>query len=276
MSEQQNAYLKAMGIDVWIERTPSVSELTHPELVQPESVQPKLVHPAEEVQVTEPVPVQVAAETTSEFKTETPLNIESLGWSDLQSMVTECNTCNLSINRSKTIFGIGKQTASLMIVGAAPNEEDEQYGEPFSGQAGKLLTAMLKAMGYQRSDVYISNLVKCRTLDNQEPSIDEVASCESYLTRQIQLVKPDLILALGSITAQRLLKSKSTMSRLRGQLHYVDGITSPIIVSYEPAYLLRSPNEKRKTWEDLQMAMKELSAVNSTDETSALDEETNT
>lgn len=264
MSEKQNAYLKAMGIDVWVERTPSTPKLTHPELEHPE-----LGHSAEEIQVAESEPVHVVPEIILE--PETTVNIESLGWSDLQSMVSDCDACDLSKNRTKTIFGTGKQSTSLMIIGAAPNEEDDLQDEPFAGQAGKLLTAMLKAMGYQRSDVYISNLVKCQTMDNQDPSIDEVAACESYLVRQIQLVKPDLILALGSITGQRLLKSKSTMSRLRGQLHYVDGISSPVIVSYEPAYLLRSPNEKRKAWEDLQMAMKQLAEANASSKDSTLD-----
>ena len=270
MSEQKNAYLKAMGIDVWVERSPSVPVEQIQQIAVTPVQSPSELMPAS---IPDSIPESTSI-TTPEIKD--TVNTASLDWHELKSTIAECESCGLSKNRSKTIFGTGKQTASLMIIGAAPNEEDEQYGEPFAGQAGKLLTAMLKAMGYQRNDVYISNLVKCRTSDNQEPSIDEVASCESYLIRQIQLVKPDLILTLGSITAQRLLKSKSTMSRLRGQLHYVDGINSPVIVSYEPAYLLRSPNEKRKAWEDLQMAMKELSAVNSTDEISALDEETNT
>ena len=258
MSEKQNAYLKAMDIDVWIERTPSVL--------------------AEKTQSAEPIPVPVQSEPAQpvseiipEAEPEVKVNIEALDWQDLQSAVAECESCELSQVRSKTIFGSGNQVASLMIIGDAPNAEDEQQGDPFAGQAGKLLTAMLKAMGYQRNDVYISTLVKCRTPENQDPSIEQVAACEKYLIRQIELVKPDLILALGSITAQRLLKSKSTMSRLRGQLHYLDNINVPIIVSFEPAYLLRSPNEKRKAWEDLQMAMKALSDVNASSEVSALD-----
>ena len=263
MSEKQSAYLKAMGIDVWVERSPTAPELIHQELI----------HPAEEVHATESESVQVVSESIPEPKSQiaTAVNIEALDWPDLQSMVAKCDACDLSKNRTKTIFGAGKQNASLMVIGDAPNAEDEQQGEPLAGQAGKLLTAMLKAMGYQRNDVYISNLVKCRTPENQDPSVEQVAACETYLTRQIQLVKPDLILALGSITAQRLLKSKSTMSRLRGQLHYLDNINAPIIVSFEPAYLLRSPNEKRKAWEDLQMAMKALSDANASSEVSALD-----
>ena len=226
MSNQHNAYLKAMGIDVWIERSPSLK-----------SVQP-------------------VSEATAE--PETSLDIESLDWQALRSVVAECQNCELAKTRSQTIFGAGKQTASLMILGDAPTEEDEQQGEPFSGEPGKLLTAMLKAMGYKRSDVYILNTVKCKTAQNKEPSVDEAISCEPYLIRQINLLQPELILALGNFTAQRLLKTKSTLGRLRGQLHHVDGINAPIVVSYHPAYLLRAANEKRKAWEDLQLAMKEL------------------
>jgi uracil-DNA glycosylase family 4 len=237
MSNQHNAYLKAMGIDVWVERTsttPLAEKKPHTELPSVQSVSAATAEP------------------------ETSLDIESLDWQALRSIVAECQNCELAKTRSQTIFGAGKQTASLMILGDAPSEEDEQQGEPFSGEAGKLLTAMLKAMGYQRSDVYILNTVKCKTAKNNEPSIDEAMSCEPYLIRQINLLQPELILALGNFTAQWLLKTKSTLGRLRGQLHYVDGINAPIVVSYHPAYLLRSPNEKRKAWEDLQIAMKEL------------------
>lgn len=254
MSEQQNAYLKAMGIDVWVERSPSHS-VEKNQLVESE---PELI-PEPELKAKS---VQTVTESIPE--PEERINIESLDWQGLQSTVAECQSCELSNNRTKTIFGAGKQTASLMIIGNAPNEQDEKHGEPFSGEAGKLLTAMIKAMDYQRNDVYISNLVKCRTSDNQDPGVDEVAACESYLLRQIQLLQPKLILALGSVTAQRLLKSKSTMTRLRGQLHYIDNINIPIVVSFEPDYLIRSPNEKRKAWEDLQLAMKELSVHEAT------------
>ena len=253
MSEQQHAYLKAMGIDVWVERTPVhlpaedvTAEKVHK--AQPESSVENESAPTATESVTQPV-------TTAESYNE----IESLSWNELHSVVANCHNCDLADNRTKIIFGEGSQHASLMILGGAPNEEDEQQGHPFSGEAGSLLSAMIKAMGYQRSEVYITNLVKCTTLNNQDPSPAEVVACEGYLTRQIKLVQPDVILVLGSVTAQRFLKSKSTMSRLRGQLHFIDSIAIPVIVTYEPGYLLRSPNEKRKAWEDLQLAMKELS-----------------
>ncbi|MCK4863889.1 MAG: uracil-DNA glycosylase [Gammaproteobacteria bacterium] len=254
MSNRQNTYLKAMGIDVWLERSPSNTS-------SQETSQPEASHHVEtNVKQAEPELIP-AAKTESIVAPDNKVNIDQLDWSALHSSVVECHDCDLSKNRTKTIFGAGNQTAALMIIGDAPSAEDELQGEPFSGQAGKLLTAMLKAMGYQRNDVYISNLVKCRTSENQEPGIEEVAACESYLVRQIKLVQPDLILVLGSVAAQRLLKSKSTLSRLRGQLHYIENINIPVIVSFDPAYLLRSPNEKRKAWDDLQTAMKELTNI---------------
>lgn len=263
MSNQQKAYLKAMGIDVWVERTTSAPEVTILNTEQVSAITQN-VEPQIETPAATPQPVSTESfETTKETipEPQTKINIDTLDWQALHSFVCECNNCDLSKNRTKTLFGAGNQTASLMIIGDAPNQDDEQQAMPFSGEAGQLLTAMLKAMGYQRSDVYISNLVKCRTVENQHPSVEEVAACEPYLLRQIKLLQPDLILALGVVAAQRLLKSKSTLGRLRGQLHYIDGINVPIIVSFEPSYLLRSPNEKRKAWEDLQMAMKKLAEV---------------
>jgi DNA polymerase len=245
-----NAYLKAMGIDVWVERNPSVPDtINFPE----DSSFEKDKNIESLVEVTPEVAIK---ESTAEPIVE--IKIEELDWQSLRSLVSKCQNCDLAKNRTQTVFGSGKQTASLMIIGDAPNEEDDKQGNVFSGQSGKLLTAMLKAMGYQRNDVYVSNIVKCHTSENKEPEEDEAASCEPYLIRQINLVQPKLILALGSAAAQWLLKSKSTIGRLRGQLHFVDNVNAPILVSYHPAYLLRAPNEKRKAWEDLQIAMKEL------------------
>ena len=226
-----------MGIDVWVERAPSITVVENTQQTEIKTVQP----------VSDSIP-----------EAEISLQIESLDWQALASTVAECQRCELSKTGAKKVFASGNQTASLMIIGDAAGETNLQQGEPFSGESGKLLTAMLKAMGYQRNDVYISNIVKCGTTKNQEPTADEAMSCEPYLLRQINLVQPDLILVLGSTAAQWLLKSKSTLGRLRGQLHYIDGINSPVLVSYHPAYLLRAPNEKRKAWEDLQFAMKEL------------------
>lgn len=237
-----------MGIDVWVEKKPAIDTP-----IQQEPV----VAPSESITPTA-AEVKDTIEPEVESKVIAPINIENLDWQALRSHVEECQLCDLSKTRTQTLFGSGMQTASLMIIGDAPNITDEHQGDIFSGETGKLLNAMLNAMGYQRNEVYLSNIVKCKTAENQEPSEQQAASCEAYLLRQISLLKPKLILVLGKAAAQNLLKTKSTMSRLRGQLHYIDGIGSPILVSYHPTYLLAAPNEKRKSWEDLQFAMKEL------------------
>lgn len=251
----KSAYLKIMGIDVWVERNPITPDIVNVEAELPsvEKAEPIVVTSSEAS-----IPAPIESNENIEAEVIATTNIETLDWQALRATVFECQLCELSKTRTQTIFGSGNQTASLMIVGDAPNAEDEQQGDVFSGQAGKLLEAMLKAMGYQRNDIYLSNIVKCRAVENQEPSEEQAISCEPYLLRQIKLLQPKLILALGNAAAHRLLKSKSTMNRLRGQLHYVDGIKPPILVSYHPTYLLAAPNEKRKAWEDLQIAMKEL------------------
>lgn len=260
MSNQRHAYLKAMGIDVWVERSASTPIEVNTQAEQnPTNTQSPVAEA--KVAVTAPAIDSLDSGNINIPEAETATSVETLDWPALKSVVAECQNCELSKNKIKTLLGAGNQSASLMIIGDAPTKEDEQQEQPFSGEDGKLLTAMLKAMGFQRHEVYITNLVKCCTTENKEPSTDEVIACESYLTRQIKLIQPDLILALGGVTAQRLLKNKSTLSRLRGQLHYIDEVTSPVIVSFEPAYLLRSPNEKRKAWDDLKMAMKQLALV---------------
>jgi len=250
-----NAYLKEMGIDVWLERRTSNLNSAMDSSLKAEFLPPENMK-------TEPQVESHIIEPLSEIKNHPEKkDVEALDWQALASTVSACQLCELSETRKQTVFGMGKQTAPLMIIGDAPDEEDEKQGAVFTGQAGKLLTAMLKAMGYQRNEVYISNIVKCKTLQNQEPSDESVSACAPYLIRQINLLQPKLILALGSITAQKLLKSKSTMGRLRGQLHYVENINAPVLVSYHPTYLLAAPNEKRKAWEDLQMAMKVLTVT---------------
>lgn len=238
----KNAYLKEMGVDVWVKRNSSIDTPSQQEPVRAASV----------------VVTAVEVKKPIEHEVVTSINIESLDWQALPSHIAECQLCDLSKSRTQSLFGSGSKKARLMIIGGAPNLTDEQQGDVFSGESGKLLSAMLKAMGFQRNEVYLSNIVKCKTSENQEPSEQQAASCESYLLRQISLLKPKLILALGTAAAQSLLKTKSSMNRLRGQLHYIDGVSSPILISYHPTYLLAAPNEKRKAWEDLQLAMKEL------------------
>ena len=237
----KNAYLKEMGIDVWVERNSGVENQDVVNIGKPIPITSEV-----KVETKEKVDPSTSIVEVTPTVVET-VDIKSLDWQELQKQVASCQLCELSKVRTQTNFGVGNQIASLMIIADDTNE-----------QSGKLLTSMLKAMGYQRSDVYISNIVKCATTENKDVSETQAESCEPYLLRQISLVQPKLILALGNASAQRLLKSKSTMNRLRGQLHYVEDINVPILVSYHPTYLLAAPNEKRKAWEDLQLAIKEL------------------
>lgn len=248
MSEQRLAYLKAMGIDVWTSRH---SDST---VVASAASKTATYSSAETPVITEekisPQPV--------ENLTEISFDAVNATWDELAKQVQSCQLCDLSGARKQTVFGAGHQQASLMIIGEAPGEEENLQGQPFVGPSGQLLTAMLKAMGLQRSDVFITNILKCHPPHNREPLAEEVSQCLPYLKRQIELVQPEIILALGSVAAQRLLKTKSTLARLRGQTHFIDDMNVPVIVTYHPAYLLRSPKEKRKAWEDLQIVMKSL------------------
>ena len=173
-------------------------------------------------------------------------------WQVLQDAVRSCTKCGLHKTRTQTVFGVGNPTASWMFIGEAPGADEDRQGEPFVGRAGQLLNAMLFAIGLKREEVYIANVLKCRPPGNRDPQPEEVAQCEPYLIRQIEHIRPKLIVALGRHAAHSLLKTEVPLARLRGQRLSYHGI--PLIVTYHPAYLLRSPGEKRKAWEDLMLA----------------------
>ncbi len=183
--------------------------------------------------------------------------IGGLDWHGLETMVAECQACTLHSTRSNTVFGVGEREADLMIIGEAPGAEEDRKGEPFVGRAGQLLNAMLHAIGLSRKQVFIANILKCRPPGNRDPRSDEVLKCEPYLMRQVALVKPRVILAAGRVAAQNLLKSTEAVGRMRGRDFNYNGI--PVVVSYHPAYLLRSPEQKAKSWQDLQRAVRLLS-----------------
>ncbi|MEO5573125.1 MAG: uracil-DNA glycosylase [Gammaproteobacteria bacterium] len=183
-------------------------------------------------------------------------DIMSLSWPALEQAVNTCTRCRLSETRSKTVFGVGNRTAEWMVIGEAPGAEEDRQGEPFVGQAGQLLNAMLKAIGLTREEVYIANILKSRPPQNRDPLPDEVAACEPFLMRQIQLIQPKIILAVGRIAAQNLLKTDTKVSNMRGKRHVYPGSDIPLVVTYHPAYLLRKPAEKRKAWEDLKFAVR--------------------
>ncbi len=186
----------------------------------------------------------------------TPPELEAL-----RSKVAACTACPLHAGRRQTVFGVGNPKAEWMFVGEGPGEEEDRRGEPFVGRAGKLLDAMLKAMQLDRTTVYIANIVKCRPPGNRNPGPDEAAACIPYLKRQIELVAPRLIVALGAVAAQRLLDTDRPVGALRGKLHYAAQMEAPVLATYHPAYLLRSPGQKRKAWEDLQLAMREMETL---------------
>ncbi|MDN5864303.1 MAG: uracil-DNA glycosylase [Gammaproteobacteria bacterium] len=174
-------------------------------------------------------------------------------WTELEQAVSTCSRCALSEGRRQTVFGVGARHARWLLIGEAPGAEEDRRGEPFVGRAGKLLDAMLYVLGLEREDVFITNIVKCRPPGNRDPRPEEAAACRPYLDKQIEWVAPELILALGRVAAQQLLGVDSPVGRLRGRVHEGPG-ERPVVVTYHPAYLLRTPIAKRKVWEDLKLA----------------------
>lgn len=179
--------------------------------------------------------------------------IAEMAWPVLADSVSGCTACGLCDSRTNTVFGVGDQQAEWMLVGEAPGENEDLQGEPFVGQAGKLLDNMLAALDLARGrNVYIANVLKCRPPGNRNPEPDEVAQCEPYLKRQIALIKPKVIVVLGRFAAQSLLRSTTPIGKLRGTVHSYEGI--PVVVTYHPAYLLRTLTDKARAWEDLCLA----------------------
>ena len=177
-------------------------------------------------------------------------NTASLDWSALENRVSQCTACELHAGRQHTVFGVGDRSADLMVIGEAPGAEEDRQGEPFVGRAGQLLNAMLLAIGLHREQVYIANILKCRPPGNRDPRPEEALRCEPFLLRQVALVRPRVIFAAGGVAAQNLLKSQEAVGKMRGRAFQFEGI--PVVVSYHPAYLLRSPDQKAKAWQDLQ------------------------
>lgn len=177
--------------------------------------------------------------------------VSAMGWDDLEAAVSGCLACGLHAGRTRTVFGVGNRDADWMIIGEAPGAEEDRRGEPFVGRAGKLLDAMLAAVGLDRSQVFIANVLKCRPPENRDPRSEEAAACAPYLARQIELIRPRLILAVGRIAAQRLLQTDTSLGRLRGRVHHLEPGGVPVMVTYHPAYLLRSPEAKARAWQDL-------------------------
>jgi DNA polymerase len=248
------SYLQAMGIQAWVSRAQSA-----PVVVNDAAVGEAKTIKASATQIDVPV-------ATSD------VDISQLDWSALQSTVSSCTACALHESRTNTVFGIGDHHAQVMVIGEAPGADEDKQGEPFVGPAGQLLNNMLLAIGYKREKVYIANILKCRPPGNRDPQPEEVSQCESYLKRQIAMVKPKVILAVGRIAAHNLLKVETPIGKMRGKLYqYGD---TPVVVTYHPAYLLRKLSEKAKSWDDLRLALSIIHAADESKEQASEKEET--
>ena len=201
---QQRYYLRAMGIDLWLER-------------------------------------QEAQQSRTSLQND---------WQGLEQIVAACQRCELHLCRKQTVFGRGSQQARLMLIGEAPGAEEDRQGLPFVGRAGQLLDRIITGVGLSMEDIYIANILKCRPPNNRDPNAAEVAQCQDYLQQQVDLLQPQLILALGRIAAHNLLHVSTALSRLRGQAYVFGQTKIPLRVSYHPAYLLRNPADKDKAYED--------------------------
>jgi uracil-DNA glycosylase len=217
-------YLQALGIDTWVQR-----------VRRPAERGPAVSGPAF------PGPAASGREA-------------GIDWPALQARVAACTRCGLHTTRTQTVFGVGSHQAQWLIVGEAPGAEEDARGEPFVGRAGQLLNSMLRAVGLAREQVYIANVLKCRPPGNRDPSGTEAAECLPYLEQQIALLKPKIMLAVGRVAAQNLLRSDQSLGLLRQQVHRFGISQVPLIATYHPAHLLRAPAEKRKAWEDLKLA----------------------
>ncbi len=215
--QSRRAYLQAIGIDVWL---PAGESLDEPDWDDAE---------------------------------QTPTNVTAFDWPALRDAVAGCASCALSKSRTQTVFGVGNPKADWMFIGEAPGAEEDRRGEPFVGRAGQLLDEMLRAIGCARDSVFIANILKCRPPNNRDPSAEEANACRGYLERQIALVEPRVIVAVGKIAAQNLLGREEPVGKLRGQ-HDLSG--TPLVVTYHPAYLLRSPTSKSAVWQDLCLAQR--------------------
>lgn len=263
-SERQRALLRAMGIRLWPDalgtqpRPGPAADGTPP--APPPSGRGGEPRGSQDVAVVEAVSVAapvaaVAAPTPAVGRSE----VASMDWDALRAAVATCTACKLcSSGRRQTVFGVGNVRAHWMVVGEAPGEQEDVQGEPFVGKSGQLLDNMLRAIGLTRGpaapdkQVYIANTLKCRPPGNRNPDADELVKCEPFLIRQIELVQPRIILAMGRFAVQSLLRSNEPIGRLRGRVHRYQGV--PLIVTYHPAYLLRNLEDKAKAWDDLCLA----------------------
>ncbi len=268
-NDQRRHYLAALGIPLWV--------LRRPPTLAPESAYASLPSAAgREVSVAAlttddgMLPMAEDREWIENTATESSsvmlapnhraVMIADMDWATLAAAVPACTACGLCSSRTQTVFGVGNPQADWLIIGEAPGADEDRLGEPFVGRAGKLLNPMLLAVGLKREQVFIANILKCRPPENRDPTPEEAMQCRPFLNRQIALIRPRMILAVGRIAAQNLLGTDTPIGKLRGQVHHFGPACIPLVVTYHPAYLLRSPREKRKTWDDLRLARRAVSA----------------
>ncbi len=266
LSARKKEYLRLMGIPVYSERV-DVAEATLVEEPFAEFI-PESTNPPEAVSSvidSSPVLKQASQETPASEVVEVSIHdVLKRGelpedWSDLIDHVANCERCDLHKTRTQTVFGTGNIQADWMIIGEAPGFEEDKQGEPFLGKAGDLLSSILESIGLARNKVYIANSLKCSPPGNRDSKKSELAQCRAYLEQQIALVDPKVILCVGRVASQNLLQSDDPISRLRGKVHSIQNPIKvekqiPVIVTYHPAYLLRSPSQKLKVWQDLKLA----------------------
>jgi len=242
LTERRRAMLEEMGVRLWLPAAPAAAAPAPAPVAAAAAANPSLA----------------AGAAPGTPAVERPSGIAQMDWPALREAVAACTACGLCRGRTRTVFGVGNARAQWMIVGEAPGEQEDLRGEPFVGKSGQLLDNMLRALGLTRGEaapaqqVYIANTVKCRPPGNRNPEPAELAQCEPYLVRQIELVRPRIILAMGRFAVQSLLRSSEPIGRLRGRVHRYEGV--PLVVTYHPAYLLRNPDDKARAWEDLCLA----------------------
>jgi uracil-DNA glycosylase family 4 len=251
-SARRLEYLRAIGVDVWVRREAAQGETRGAAPDETRDARRETPNARQESPA-----VQASDRVARPASRVSTVSVDSLDWPSLEAAVKGCTLCDLNRTRTQTVFGVGDRRAQWMIVGEAPGADEDAQGEPFVGRAGQLLNSMLKAIGLQREQVFIANVMKCRPPQNRDPTPAEAACCKPYLHRQIDLVNPKLILCVGRIAAQNLLETDTPIGKLRGQVHRLGKMQRPVVVTYHPAYLLRSPGEKRRAWEDLILAMAE-------------------
>lgn len=256
-TERHRRMLEEIGVRLWTPQAPSRSRSPFPEGEAQALVRSASAVPLREGEGAAGAAHGGDAETSAQV---VPAGgaAAALDWPALRSAVAACTACGLCRTRKQTVFGVGHEHAHFMVVGEAPGEQEDLKGEPFVGAAGQLLDAMLRALGLSRAEgpperqVFIANTLKCRPPGNRNPAPEELHACEPFLQRQIALVQPKVLLAMGRFAVQALLRSDEPVGRLRGRVHRYQGV--PLVVTYHPAYLLRNPADKGRAWDDLCLA----------------------